>query len=410
MALLSLIVGRLLPGPSLPTEPPIPEQSSADDPRHLRVVSMLEGGGVLERIRGGADRLVAEFDPIVDLQRGVIAGYEVLLSLDGSVPASPRDWSQAAHVQHAGRIESRLVATALRARDRMPEQALLVLAVSTQALVTEEVAAALTEAGRLDRVVIAVADDAGAEEAVGVTPALQAARDAGASIAVDETGSGYAPLRHVLRLRPDYVRIGGELVEEIDRDQAKAAVVETFGALASRIDACILAGAISGSPELGALRRLGIPFGQGPLFGGPSRDAGPLTDEARRALADSTPAPADKDTVAELVEARPALSWSATLEDLADAFLDDPRHDVVILVDERHRPLALAERAALLRGEPYERPITRITPSSPLRAVARRAASRPMLERYHPLVVCDRSGVYQGIVRVEQLLDALARD
>jgi hypothetical protein len=83
---------------------------------------------------------------------------------------------------------------------------------------------------------------------------------------------------------------------------------------------------------------------------------------------------------------------------------------VIVLVDERNRPLALAERAALLRGEPYERPVMRITPNSPLKAVARRAAARPLLERFHPLVACDRRGVYLGIVRVEQLLDALARD
>ena len=52
----------------------------------------------------------------------------------------------------------------------------------------------------------------------------------------------------------------------------------------------------------------------------------------------------------------------------------------------------------------------RITPTSPLKAVARRAAARPMLERFHPLVACDRRGVYLGLVRVEQLLDALAQD
>ena len=38
----------------------------------------------------------------------------------------------------------------------------------------------------------------------------------------------------------------------------------------------------------------------------------------------------------------------------------------------------------------------RITPTSPLKAVARRAAARPLLERFHPLVACDRRGVYLG--------------
>jgi hypothetical protein len=45
-----------------------------------------------------------------------------------------------------------------------------------------------------------------------------------------------------------------------------------------------------------------------------------------------------------------------------------------------------------------------------MRAVARRAAARPLIERFYPLVACDRRGVYLGLVRVEQLLDALAQD
>jgi hypothetical protein len=52
----------------------------------------------------------------------------------------------------------------------------------------------------------------------------------------------------------------------------------------------------------------------------------------------------------------------------------------------------------------------RISPTSPQKAVARRAAARPWLERFHPLVACDRRGVYLGLVRIEQLLDAIAQD
>jgi hypothetical protein len=33
-----------------------------------------------------------------------------------------------------------------------------------------------------------------------------------------------------------------------------------------------------------------------------------------------------------------------------------------------------------------------------------------LLERFHPLVACDPRGVYLGVVRIEQLLVALARD
>jgi hypothetical protein len=155
---------------------------------------------------------------------------------------------------------------------------------------------------------------------------------------------------------------------------------------------------------------MGLPLGQGPLFGAPGPVMAPLAPTVADAIRRASPPVAPAETVAGLIEARTALPWGSSLEEVADAFLEDPLNDVIVLVDERSRPLALAERAALLRGEPYERPIMRISPTSPQKAVARRAAARPWLERYHPLVACDRRGVYLGLVRIEQLLDAIAQD
>jgi EAL domain-containing protein (putative c-di-GMP-specific phosphodiesterase class I) len=390
----------------MPADQPTPERVSP----HLKVVSLHDRSGLAARLAGDSAPAVPWFRPIVDLRRGEAAGYEVLLAFDGGDPRAPRAWSQDVHPRQVGSVEGPLLSVALGERERLPVGCFLAVSLSAHGVLSEEVGAALTAAGRLDRVVLVVTDDSQGADPHDVRRVLDAARDAGATVAVDETASGYASLKQVLSLRPDFVRIGGDFIIEIDRDQAKAAVVETLGALASRIDSWVIAAGIPGSGELDTLRRLGVPLGEGPLFGRPLPRMGPLEGRVTRLIEEAPPIPGGEETVAPLVEARPPVPWSAPIEDLADAFLDDPRHDVVVLVDERSRPLALAERAALLRGEPYERPVMRITPSSPLKAVARRAAARPVLERYHPLVACDRRGVYLGVVRVEQLLDALARE
>jgi EAL domain-containing protein (putative c-di-GMP-specific phosphodiesterase class I) len=375
----------------------------------LKVVSLLDRSGISTRLAASPRDVVPWFIPIVDLKRGEAAGYEAVLAFDGQGPQSPRTWSQGVHARQAGSVEGPMLTAALATREALPANCFLAISLSAQGVLSEEVGAALSAVGRLERVVLVVTDDAQDADHHAVRRVLDAARDAGATVAVDETASGYASLRQVLSLRPDYVRIGGDFVVELDRDQAKAAVVETLGALASRIDSTVIASGIPGGGELDALRRLGVPLGQGPLFGQPLPAMGPLEGRVARLIEEAAPLPTAEQTVAPLVEPRPPVAWGAPIEDLADAFLDDPRHDVVVLVDERSRPLALAERAALLRGEPYERPVMRLTPSSPLKAVARRAAARPVLERYHPLVACDRRGVYLGVVRVEQLLDALAQ-
>ena len=389
----------------MPADQPTPDPV----PSHLKVVSLHDRSGIASRLADDPAAAVAWFQPIVDLKRGDAAGYEVLFDVGGGEPQPLRAWSQDVHPRQAGAVEGPLLKAALATRDRLPSGCFLAISLSAHGVLSDAVGDALAAAGRLERVVLVVTDDSQGADPHAVRRVLDAARDSGATVAVDETASGYASLKQVLSLRPDYVRIGPDFVVEIDRDQAKAAVVETLGSLASRIDSWVIATGIPGSGELDALRRLGVPLGQGPLFGRPLPRMGPVEGHVTRLIETAQPPPGDELTVAPLVEARPPVLWGAPIEDLADAFLDDPRHDVVVLVDERSRPLALAERAALLRGEPYERPVMRITPSSPLKAVARRAAARPVLERYHPLVACDRRGVYLGVVRVEQLLDALAR-
>jgi EAL domain-containing protein (putative c-di-GMP-specific phosphodiesterase class I) len=388
-----------------------------EDPKHhetqahrLRVVDLHDPSGLLTQIEQRPEALSVHFCAVADLRRGVAAGYEVLLGFRDREPLSPHAFSQDVHPRSAGRLQARLVQRALAERDNLPQDTFLMVNVSAAALRSSELKAVLQQAGRLERTVIVVSDEAHGEDAYEVRQALDGVREAGGLIAVDETGSGYASLRQVLAIRPDFVRIGRDFVGEIDRDQAKAAVVEALGALASRIDAGVIAGGIPGRAELGSLRRMGVPLGQGPFVGAPSARMAPLTEPVSAAIKQASPPSEPAQTVAGLVEARPALPWGGSLEDIADTFLEDPRHDVVVLVDERNRPLALAERAALLRGEPFERPVMRITPTSPLKAVARRAVARPLMERFHPLVACDRRGVYLGIVRVEQLLDALAQD
>ncbi|MEA2169489.1 MAG: hypothetical protein QOF76_2789 [Solirubrobacteraceae bacterium] len=380
---------------------------TVNNPDHpFRVVSLHDPAGLGTRIAARPDLVRPRFAPIADLRRGGVAAYEVLLAFDGDRAASPRERAAELHAQAAGPLEAQLLAIALTERARLPSGALLAVNVSGAALRSPEVGAALTAAGSLENVVVVVTEDA----ADPVDDPLEAVRDAGGQIGLDETGSGYASLHRILVVRPEFVRIGARFVSGVDVDPAKAAVIEAISGLAARMDARVAADGISSRQELSAVRQLGVPYGQGRLFGPPPAVMGALTKRSADAIRSAAPALEPAQTVAGLIEARAPLAWASSLDEVADAFLVDPSTEVLVLVDERNRPLALAERSALLRGETYERPVMRITPTSPMRAVARRAAARPMLERFHPLVACDRRGVYLGLVRVEALLDALGQE
>lgn len=79
---------------------------------------------------------------------------------------------------------------------------------------------------------------------------LDACRSAGAAIAIDDAGARYAGLTHLLRVRPDFVKVDSTLVAGIDRDDVKRAFVEAVGTLASRLDAWVVAEGIERVEDL----------------------------------------------------------------------------------------------------------------------------------------------------------------
>src|SRR3712207_2853310 len=357
--------------------------------------------------RHAKDLLVA-FRPIADLRRGDTVSFEALVSLPDDEARSAAEWSAHGRAEHAGAVEALILERVLEERRRLPPRALLAVTVSAPAVVTAPVQQALAAAGTLDRVLLSIADG-DPIETFALGAALEAARDAGLRIAVEAGSASRPELERITRLRPEFILAGEQLVQYIPEDLACAASVEALVGLASRIDAEILASGVAREADLRALARAGVGFAMGAVIGRPvarMEGLGPAIEALVAALAADEPA---ERGLAGLVESPIALPVDTPLSDIVDALLLDPRNDYLPLIDEEYRPVALVERAAVLRAEPCERPVMWVLPDSPLKAVARRAVQRPPLERFTPLVCCDAGGRYIGIVRIERLVSALAR-
>jgi EAL domain-containing protein (putative c-di-GMP-specific phosphodiesterase class I) len=87
---------------------------------------------------------------------------------------------------------------------------------------------------------------------------------------VDDAGAGFAGLQHVLRLRPDILKLDIALTNGINRDPARRALSTALISFAAEIDAVIVAEGIETREELETLRSLGVPWGQGYHLGRPS--------------------------------------------------------------------------------------------------------------------------------------------
>jgi diguanylate cyclase (GGDEF)-like protein len=95
-------------------------------------------------------------------------------------------------------------------------------------------------------------------------------REKGLRLAVDDVGADYASLTHVLRLRPDVLKVDMSLIRGIDTDPVRQSLVAAMESLGQRLNATVVAEGVETDAELQTLLGLDVDQGQGYLFGRPS--------------------------------------------------------------------------------------------------------------------------------------------
>lgn len=92
----------------------------------------------------------------------------------------------------------------------------------------------------------------------------------GFKIAIDDCGSGYASLEAVAELKPDYLKVGHSLFHGVETDPIRRKVIELVARVADSIGATTIAEAIETEEQLAICRELDIAEGQGYWFAKPA--------------------------------------------------------------------------------------------------------------------------------------------
>jgi sensor c-di-GMP phosphodiesterase-like protein len=88
-----------------------------------------------------------------------------------------------------------------------------------------------------------------------------------------------------MRVQPDIVKLDRSLIERVDQDSAKAALIEFFVLFARRVGAGVCTEGIETPEELSTLIDLGVGFGQGYLLGRPAEPWSELAPDLKQKLA-----------------------------------------------------------------------------------------------------------------------------
>ncbi|MDM4767244.1 bifunctional diguanylate cyclase/phosphodiesterase [Pelomonas sp. SE-A7] len=218
------------------------------------------------------------FQPLVDVNRAGILGYEALTRGPADSPLhSPLVlFEAAARLGRLVELERLVVRKALR-RFRelaLPGQVFLNLTADTLLAAEGRVEQIAHEFAELDmppsRIVIELTETRPILEPERLSASLEGLRALGFVVALDDLGEGFASLKRWMDIRPDFVKIDRHFIDGISQEPLKQQFVRSILEMAASSGCTVIAEGLEQTGGLGVLRELGVPVCQGYLLARPA--------------------------------------------------------------------------------------------------------------------------------------------
>jgi len=235
-------------------------------------IAYLAGGA--DRARRAIRRVIADDDfaialqTVVDMRSGAEIGAEALARFPVAPFPHPAAWFAAA--REVGLTFELEIACARKALALLPQRTQdTVLAINfSPSTILEGLPERLGDVS-WDKVVIELTEHVPVADYAALNAALDPLRERGAKLAIDDTGAGFASLRHILDLKPDIIKIDIGITRGVDTDPSRAAIVTMLVAFARTTGNSVVAEGVETAGERDTMLRLGAIYGQGYIFGRP---------------------------------------------------------------------------------------------------------------------------------------------
>jgi PAS domain S-box-containing protein len=235
--------------------------------RRARIQQVLDDGGP-----------TMLFQPIIELATGKTVGAEALARFPAQPDRPPEEWfADAADVGLGVELELAAIRAAVAQLDALPAGTHLSLNAGPDTVISPQLHQLLRTAPT-NRLVVELTEHIAVADYCALTDALDALRGRGVRLAVDDAGSGFSSLQHILNLKPDIIKLDRALVDTIDTDPARRALARSLLTFANEIGAQVIAEGVENLREQTVLRRLGVRYGQGFHLGPPGPI--PLADQS----------------------------------------------------------------------------------------------------------------------------------
>lgn len=234
-------------------------------------------------------KIIAVYQPIVDLHNGSVFGYEAL----SRFPEAGYGWWDPEKVFAAAREQHRLwqldylcrSMAILNAAPILAEQQTLFLNVDANILEDQEFHQGTTakflsdRALPADHIIFEVSEKVSIEDYAKFSQILENYHVQKYRIAIDDVGSGYSGLNLLARIEPQFIKLDIGLVQGIHRNHKQKAIVKALVDYAAATQIRTIAEGIEEWDELALLMELGVDYAQGYLLGYPQEQPGPVAAE-----------------------------------------------------------------------------------------------------------------------------------
>ncbi|PPK93823.1 EAL domain-containing protein (putative c-di-GMP-specific phosphodiesterase class I) [Kineococcus xinjiangensis] len=201
--------------------------------------------------------------PIVDLTTGSVAGVEALSRFPSWDGGSPADVFDAAHqVGRGNDLELAAIDAALRLLPDLPRDVYLSINAGPATVRDERLLGRVAREPR-GRIVMEITEHVQVSDYPPLLAALDRLAKLGVAVAVDDAGSGFASLQHVLTVSPQLIKLDVTLVRGVDTDPSRRALARAMVLFAEELGARLVAEGVETAAELLVLRELGVRYGQG---------------------------------------------------------------------------------------------------------------------------------------------------
>ncbi|MFD0988447.1 EAL domain-containing protein [Methyloligella solikamskensis] len=234
------------------------------------------------------------FQPIVDLSRGQVWGYEALVRGANGEPAysvldQVSDETRYKFDQSARVMAIETAGALYKGRDLKLSINFMPNAVYEPTACIQKSLAAAKRAGFPHKnLIFEFTEDERIADTAHIQNIIETYRKFGFLTALDDFGSGYAGLNLLAKMQPDLLKIDMELLRDIHRSSAKQVIVAGIVTMARALGVTVLAEGVENEDELAVLRAAGISLFQGYYFAKPALMALPPVPVLQKARPHAT--------------------------------------------------------------------------------------------------------------------------